>query len=93
MRTSRPHQLLLYLVTCGHLGTLEPGSRSEGQLEPPGPCVQAPPPRVPPATPGGEAGGKVRDGGLDDIQVAPKALETWTELTHFPTPGKQPSGA
>lgn len=30
----------------------------------------------------------MRGGGLDRIQVAPKALETWTELTHFSTPGK-----
>lgn len=30
----------------------------------------------------------MRGGGLDGIQVAPEALETWTELTHFPTPEK-----
>lgn len=74
------------------MGTLEPGSCSEGQLEPPGPCVQAPPPLVPAgprdhAKRGSQPGGESRRAGSDPS--GPEGpLEATTELTQFPTQGK-----
>lgn len=82
----------IFSYWCGHLGTLEPGSCSEGQLEPPEPCVRAPPPLVPAgprdhAKRGSQRGGESRRAGSDPS--GPEGpLEATTELTQFPTQGK-----
>lgn len=75
----------IFSYWCGHLGTLELGSCSLGQLEPSEPCVQAPP-RLAPAGPLGHASGgargEVRGYRVDQTQVAPKALKRVDPLFH-----------
>lgn len=78
----------IFSYWCGHLGTLEPGSRSEGQLEPPEPCVQAPP-ALAPVGPSGHAGqgsrweGERRRAGSDPSSPeSPRDLDRVDPLFH-----------